>query len=68
MAATKHEADAGAPFDCVYLWPKHPAREHLNGRACRILAFGASKHALLVEFETGERIVAPTRAISVPQN
>lgn len=60
--ATK-AAKTTAPFDRVYHWKNNPTRLRLNGKACRILAYGASKHSVLLEFEDGERIVTSVRAV-----
>jgi hypothetical protein len=50
-------------YDRVFEWEKNPKRLHLNGKPCRVLAYGATRHSTLVEFETGERVVTSARAL-----
>lgn len=52
------------PFDRVYRWKNNPKREHLFGKYCRVLAYGTTRHSVLLEFEDGERVVTSIRAQS----
>ncbi len=61
-APERLEAEPGAPFDSVYRSKAHPGRKHLIGKACRVLSYGATMHAAMVEFEDGARIVCSRRS------
>lgn len=52
-----------APFDRVFRWKNNTARLHSHGRRCRILAKGTSMRSVLIEFESGERIITSARAV-----
>jgi hypothetical protein len=60
--ATEHAAE-NQVFDRVYRWKNNPKRAELNGRACRVIAHGATMHSVLLEFEDGERVITSARAV-----
>jgi hypothetical protein len=57
-ATTASEFDA--PFDRIY---RGRNQRRLQGKRCRVLARGASKLAVLVEFENGERVVTASQSL-----
>lgn len=50
-------------FDLVFAWRNTPERERLFGRRCRLVARGTSLRSVLLEFESGERVVSSARAV-----
>jgi hypothetical protein len=61
--STTTPAENTEPFDRVYRSKAHPGRKHLVGKRCRILGRGSSWHAVLLEFEDGQRVIASARSV-----
>lgn len=60
---TETQVENDAPFDRIYHWKNNPTRLRLQGRRCRVLARGTTRHSVLVEFEDKERVITSARAI-----
>ena len=49
-------------YDYVYFWKNNELRAALKGRACKALKWG-KKNSVLIEFETGLRVLTSRNAI-----
>ena len=52
-----------ARFDRVYRSKSNPKMLHLHDRRCRIIEYGSTRHAVLVEFDSGEREITSRQAV-----
>lgn len=52
-------------YDRVFVSKKR--KPELNGKPCRIIVYGATRHSVLLEFENGERVIAWARAVRRPR-